>query len=303
MATYNRPSLITPPREEEEVYPYRRVWRSIFLETGILLLLMVGFVLAGAFIGLDVPQNIRPVLNIVLASSPALLWLLFSRIPENFAIEPRIRLLTTFTVTALVANAVGLPILNSILQPESWLPQQDTTSRIIGYMLSVGILQEFLKYLVIRLIVWPDYYRVRLDAIAYGVAGAVGYALVLNIDFVLSHPMAAPDTVMIRVFATVTMHIIGSMLVAYGLAETYFSNALSFLLPAMLFLAAAFVGIAIPTRADFLNASLVLTVSTQNTLFGMAFAVASYAGALAVLFFLFSTVEQREQEKLSGQGE
>ena len=37
MTRYNNPRLLTPPREEEEVYPYRRVWLSIVIEIGVML--------------------------------------------------------------------------------------------------------------------------------------------------------------------------------------------------------------------------------------------------------------------------
>lgn len=301
MTFINNPSLITPPREEEEIYPYRRAWRSIFIETGTIMgLMMVVFVLVN-FIGLGVPTEFRLYSNIFLAISPTLLWLLFSRIPENNVVEPRRRLLTAFTVTALVANAIGIPLVNSVFEPDSWLPLQGGTNRILGYMLTVGTLQEFLKYLVLRYIVWPDYYRIRQDAIAYGAATATAYSLVISLNYVLVNPTAASDVVLMRIFATLSVQMIGSIVVAFGLSETLFSDALSLFLPFMMTLAALLSGLAITLRSSFLNATLGLAVSEQREIFGLLFSVVFYGAIMSVFLFLFNITEQREQDKIIGQ--
>lgn len=301
MAFVNNPRLITPPREEEEIYPYRRAWRSIFIETGTIMGMMVIIFVLVNFLGLAIPVEFRLYSNILLAISPTVLWLLFSRVPENDVIESRRRLLTTFTVTALVANAVGIPLINAVFEPNSWLPLQSSVNRILGYMLTVGILQEFLKYLVLRYIVWPDYYRIRTDALAYGAATATAYAMVINLNYVLANPAAASDVVMMRVFAVLSIQIVGSVIVAFGLSETLFSDALSFFMPMMIMLAALLAGVAITLRSSFLNASLGLSVSAQAEIFGLLFSVVFYFIPMAVFFFLFNITERREQDKIIGQ--
>ncbi|MEM9950934.1 MAG: PrsW family glutamic-type intramembrane protease [Chloroflexota bacterium] len=301
MAFINNPRLITPPKEEEEIYPYRRAWRSIFIETGVVMgLTLVAFVLVN-FIGITVPSEFSLYVNVLLAVLPTLLWLLFSRVPENNAVEPRRRLLTTFTVTALVANAIGIPLVNSVFEPTAWLPLQSDVNRILGYMLTVGILQEFLKYLVLRYIVWPDYYRIRTDAVAYGVATAIAYAMVLNLHYALANPNAATDVVLMRIFANLSIQIVGSIIVAFGLSETLFSNALSLFLPFMMAIAALLSGVAITLRASFLNAVIGLTISSQREIFGLLFSLVFYFAGMAVFFFLFSITEQREQDRIIGQ--
>ncbi|MGB7342262.1 MAG: PrsW family glutamic-type intramembrane protease [Phototrophicaceae bacterium] len=301
MAFINNPRLITPPKEEEEVYPYRRAWRSIFIETGTVMgMMLIVFVLVN-FIGLGVPPEWRVYSNLLLAISPTILWLLFSRVPENNVIEPRRRLLTIFTVTALVANGIGIPLLNTVFEPDAWLPLQGGTNRILGYMLTVGILQEFLKYLVLRYIVWPDYYRIRIDAVAYGAATATAYTLVISLNYVLANPTAASDVVMMRIFATLSVQMIGSIIVAFGLSETLFSDALSLFLPFMIVLAALLAGVAITLRSSFLNATLGLGVSEQREIFGLLFSVVFYFVVMSIFLFLFNITEQREQDKILGQ--
>lgn len=301
MSTYTNPRLITPPKEEEEVYPYRRAWRSVFLESGGILGIMVIIFVLVNFIGLDIALDLRIYANILLAISPTVLWLMFSRLPENNALEPRRRLLTTFTVTALVANAIGIPIVNTIFEPDAWLPLQSNLNRILGYTFTIGVLQEFLKYLVLRYIVYPDYFRIRSDAVAYCAATATAYALVISLNYVLANPTAAPDVVAMRVFATLAIQIVGSTIVAFGLSETQFSDALSFFMPMMLFLSSLLAGMAITLRASFLNATLGLTISSQREIFGLLFSVVFYVIPMAIFFFLFNITEQREQDKIIGQ--
>lgn len=301
MTTFNNPRLITPPREEEEIFPYRRAWRSVFIESGFLIGLMLLIFVAFNFLGVSLSGAALRIVNVLLALIPTILWLIFSRIPENSAVEPRRRLLTVFTVTAFVANAIGLPLLKTIFEPDAWLPLQSPVFRIMGYMATLGILQEFLKYLVIRYIVWPSYYRVRLDAVAYGAATAVAYALVVNLDYVLTNPSAAPDVVILRIFATVAVQMLGSIIVGFGLSETLFSHALSFFLPMMMLLAALASGLAVAMRASFMNAPLSITISAQREIFGLGFSLILYLVGMAVFFFLFNITERREQDKIIGQ--
>jgi hypothetical protein len=299
--SYSNPRLITPPREEEEVYPYRRAWRSVAIESGILLgLMLVSYVLVN-FLGVSVPENSRLALNIVLALLPAVLWFIFSRWPEDRALEPRRRLATTFFVSALVANAIGIPLLNDFIQPASWLSMESTLTRILGYMATVAVVQEVLKYIVLRYIVWPDYYRTRTDSVAYGAAGAIGYAVVVNLHFVGANPDANIDSMTLQVFAITSLHLVGSMYIAYGLSETLFSSALSFLMPGMLVAGTFINGIALAMRPTFLNATLGLTLSEQRTIFGLLFSIILYTGSMMVIIFLFNVAERREKDRLSSQ--
>jgi hypothetical protein len=93
------------------------------------------------------------------------------------------------------------------------------------------------------------------------------------------------------------MNIIGSLIIAYGLSETQFSNALAFLLPTMVFLAAVVNGIAIPMRTTFMKAVVGFSVSSERSILGVIFAVTFYSVWLAVMYFLFNVAERHEQDK------
>jgi len=121
------------------------------------------------------------------------------------------------------------------------------------------------------------------------------------LNYVLANPAAASDVVMMRVFATLSIHIVGSMIVAFGLSETLLNDALSLFLPMMMILAALLAGVAITLRSSFLNATLGLSISTQKEIFGLLFSLIFYFAPMAVFYFLFNVTEQREQDKIIGQ--
>ena len=106
---------------------------------------------------------------------------------------------------------------------------------------------------------------------------------------------------MLRVFATTAMTIIGSLIVAYGLSETQFSDALAFLLPSVITIAAFVNGLAIAMRTTFMKASLGLSISSERPIFGIAFVLILFSFLLATMYFLFNISEIRQQDKLSGQ--
>lgn len=302
MQSFNDRRLITPPKEEDDIYPYRRVWRSIAVESGILIGIVGVLFVSRNFLGIQLPEALRPGMNVALALLPMLLWLLISRFAENFALQPRRRLFTVFIVSALVANAIGLPFLEDFVQPEAWLPLQEATTRIIGYTATVGIVGEFLKYLVLRLLVWPDEYRIRVDSVAYGVASAIGFSLVISLSYVANNPNAFNDVVGIRILGITLSHLVGSTIIAYGLSATFFNNAFAILLPFMLFLASGFVGLSTALRTSFANTPLAVgSISAPRFLFGIAFSVASYVGLMMIFFFLFEVADRRDRNNMGNE--
>lgn len=294
MARFNA-RLITPPREEEEVYPYRRVWRSIVIETGAVFGVAAVLYVLLAILHLGLPQILVQPTNVVLALLPLLLWLVFSWWSEHLVREPRRGLLLTLVVGALTANAVGIPLINGFLQIDRWLPLSSAVNRIAGYTLTVGIVQETLKYLVVRYLAWPDRFRTRWDGIAYGAACAVGYATVANLHFVLDTP-PLPYIAAARVFDTLVLHLVASSIVSYGLSELRFNNPTPLLLPTTLALAAFITGVAVPVRAGLVNATLSLDVSSTRLIFGLGFSLALLVAIMGTLAFLLNAAERYARE-------
>ncbi|MBZ0298730.1 MAG: PrsW family intramembrane metalloprotease, partial [Anaerolineae bacterium] len=286
--------LITPPSEEEEIYPYRRAWLSVALELGTLFGIVLGLYLVTRFI--SIPEGLYQPLNILIALLPVGIWLIFSWSREARVPRPRQRLVTIVVIAALVANALGLPIIQQVFQVERWLPLQSAINRIIGYTFSVGLIQAILMYLIMRYTIWPDHLRVRLDAVAYGTACAVGYATVVNLDFVLSNA-TSPDVTAMNVFNQLALLSCGGIIIGYGLAEITFNRyPFPLLLAATIALAAFATGVGIPLIAGFTNAGISPEnpVSSVNPILGVLFATGLLAGISIIFSFLFDVAERQE---------
>lgn len=288
-------TLLTPPQEKEEIHPYRRPWRSIGLETGILL--AVTLVLYGLtnILNLRFPGQVGAIVSLGVALLPLGLWLVFSWWAERSVPQPRQRLLAVVVISGLVANAVGIPFINDFLRVDHWLPLASAINRIIGYTFTVGIAQELLKYLVVRYAVWPDCFRTRTDAIAYGAASAVGYATILNVHFVITNA-APPGVTAVHVFDTLALHLVTSLIMGYGLAEIRFGLPTPLFLTSTLALSAFVTGVTIPVRAGLVNPGFSLTVSDAKILLSLVFALALLMGFSMMISFLYASAERREQE-------
>lgn len=292
------PRLLTPPTEEEEIYPYRPAWRSIIVENSIMLGIVGGVIVLFELVGIRLSPILVNSVSILLALIPLILWLIFSYWAERYREQPRVRLLAVVTASALIANAVGIPLVNDFFKVDEWLPLAPAVNRIIGYTFTVGIAQELLKYMVVRYLTWPNYFRDRWDSVAYGAASAVGYAVVLNLHFVfITSP--TPDIAALRVFDTTAVQTVGSILVGYGLAELRFSYPTPLLPAITLGIAALVTGIALPFRAGLVNASLSQGVSATSPLRALGFSIALLIGMSILLAFLLNTSERQAQEAMA----
>jgi protease PrsW len=291
------PGLLTPPREEEEVYPYRRVWPSIIAEVGVLFgVVLLVFIVVNVF-GSSLPESLRTPVNIALVLLPALLWLVFSYSRERLAVEPRRSLLSVFLVSALVANAVTIPLLN-YLQIDQWLSLSGSVDRLLGYTLTIGIIHELTRYVIVRYLTWPAMLRTRLDSLAYGAAAAVGYVTVINLHMI-AEGQPLPDMVGVRVFSAVVVHLAAAGIVSYGLAVVRFNPRTVIILPLTL-VAAAFVhGVAVPVWSGLVNANFLLGLGATRPLFGLIFSFAMVSAALMVIAFLFNVAEREEREAIA----
>src|SRR5664279_1847642 len=307
--------LLTP-LEEEEIYPYRRVWRSFVIESTALVVVTIVAFAVFAFFRLRLPSLLNFAVNALLIAAPVILWLLFSVWRERSVPEPRQRLIAVFVITALAANALAIPFIEQVLQPERWLPHSGAVNRIVGYAFTVGIVQETVKYAVVRFTIWPGFFRTRLDSVAYCLASALGYAFVLNARFLIATPNVTPDVMAMQVFSNVTINLAASLIVSYGLAEVHFDKPTPFLLTITVALAALLNGVVIPLRSGLTNATFVLTSGSSDSqsllglitaalslksgtpkpILGFGFSAAILLAFTLVVAFLFSNAERQSRE-------
>lgn len=301
--TSNAPRFITPPTEDQERFPYRPVWRSLFIETAILTVITLVAFIFGARLT-SIVGRFAPYIGIGLAVLPLLLWLLFSWFPERQISQPRKSLITVVFITILVANSIALPLIKQLFRVDQWLPLAPALDRILGYTITVGITEEFIKYLIIRYTVWPTYFRIRLDGIAYGIASGIGYATLINLQFILSNSASPIDVVVFRVIANYALHVSTGIIIGYGLSEVYFSNPTPIFQALVLIVAAIVTGIAIPIHAGLVNASLSITsISAPRPLFGLGFSLGMLIAVSILTSGLIRNADRLEREAKSGDEE
>ncbi|PJF44018.1 MAG: hypothetical protein CUN55_06115 [Phototrophicales bacterium] len=227
--------LLSPEQDVEELYPYRRVWRTLFWEM-LAILLIMGGIFFGVQFGFLSPQIPRSV-EIALCGIPILIFYIFSVRREALAPQPREGLMLVLALSLVFANGVSYPLITRVITPETWLAEGGFFSRIIGYMLTLGMLAAFSIYVVIRYTVWPHRFRVRVDGIAYAVPAALGYATVLNVQLVLSD-FPALDAIALRILVNTFVYLAIGGIIGYFLSELALGEVQAFWLSLGLVIAA-----------------------------------------------------------------
>ncbi|MEO0564156.1 MAG: PrsW family glutamic-type intramembrane protease [Chloroflexota bacterium] len=289
-------NLIAPPNEETIIYPYRRVWPAIGVEVGILFFITAIVAVGGTFIA--IPQQQWFFVNLTLIGLPLALWAGISWGRENFAIQPRQRLLAVMLLSALIANGIGYPLLYDVLAVQTWLTRGETTEQIIIYIFGFGVVQEVLKYVALRQTVWLNHLRNRHDAVAYGAASAIGYATVFNVRLVIDSP-PPPNVAAILIFSTLMHHMVGSFIVAYGLAETRLARPSPLLTLGTVSMASVVLGLVTVVSNNIANTRLGLGVSTPRDILQLVISMAMVFGISVAVAFLMQNAERSEAEAVA----
>jgi hypothetical protein len=298
------PIVLAPQQEEKEIFPYRRVWRTAIIEIAILLVLTTLVILATRFYKGPVTTTQRQIIGVVFALLPISLWLLISYQGERRAQRPRERIFTVVILSALAANAIGIPLVDRVFAVDQWLVTAPGLTRLIGYTLIAGTVQEFLKYTVIRYSVWPSYFRTRSDGVAYAMAAGIGYATVLNLNYVFS-TLADPASSALRITEFTLAQVAISLIMGYLLAELNLSHDTTvFSLPGGLLLASFLTGLSITLRGGLVVSNPIdgrgNPSSTGNSAFqGLGAAIFLVIVMFSAFYFLINNADERA--RLRGQ--
>ena len=288
-------SRIIAPPTEDEVYPYRRVWRSITLQVGGMIIISITLLLFGEIFGLRFDTTINLIVSGILVVAPVALWLFFSVLPERFVLEPRAKLITVAIVSGLAGSAIGIPLVEEFFQIDRWLPLESALQRILGFTFTVGIVDTALKFLVLRYFVFPQHLRMRTDTIAYCVASAIGYSFVASLHLI-SDIQPTYSIAILYIFSNYTIQLASSVFIAYGLSETYFNNALPIALPASICFSALVVGIISPLASGLMNGALDTTGNADRPIFSLGFLIVALLVSLGLTFFFYTIAQQRDQK-------
>ncbi|MDW8299705.1 MAG: PrsW family glutamic-type intramembrane protease [Anaerolineae bacterium] len=284
--------LLTPQREDSDRYPYRRVWRTAWLEAVLLLGIATTLVFGMRLTELRLPADLERTLSFAFGLLPLSLWLSISYIAERRALQPRRNLPAVVTLGGLAASGVAVP-LTTLFAPEEWLSTASGLDRIVGYTLSVGIVHEFLKYAVLRYSVWRTDFTTRLDAVAYAMAAAVGFATALNIHFALNNTLNLASAAL-RMTEIALAQIAISPILGFVLYELRKPNV--FILTPMLgvLVAALFNALSIVIRAGLIVSNVSRTSTANNAIYGLGMALFLVVVLFSALSFLVRAADERE---------
>jgi RsiW-degrading membrane proteinase PrsW (M82 family) len=178
--------------QQQPVVRQRAAWwqSAILAVVGVL-------VFVGIVIGLDAafqPQLTGTsliIVGIILATVPAILWLVFFYLQDHVEPEPKREVFKIFIVGLALASAIGIPLTDQVFRVEDWL-YRSSTSLVLGSIFVIGAIEAFIIYLTVRHFIYDsDEFNERTDGMVYGTAAGLGYATALNVQFILGSGGAA----------------------------------------------------------------------------------------------------------------
>jgi RsiW-degrading membrane proteinase PrsW (M82 family) len=273
--------------ESKTVHERKYVWRNEFLLI-ISLIVFVGIVYAldGALKPVFTTSTLL-LTGVFLALVPAAIWLAFFYSQDRLEPEPKGYVLGVFALGALFAAAIGVPLVENVFRVSHWI-YTNTLATILGGILVVGFTQEFLKYAAVRYSIYhSDEFDEATDGVIYATAAGLGYATVLNIQFVLSNGGVDLGTGVIRMAIVALAQASFSGITGYFLGRAKFESEQIWWMPLGITLAAIFNGLFNWLRGLVSQTSINLSGSSVNPWSGLALAaIVAFVTTGAVLWLV-----------------
>lgn len=226
---------------------------------------------------------------------PAAVWLTAFYREDRLEPEPKKLVLGTVVLAALAAEAVGRPLLHDFFHVQDWL-YSTTFGAILGSILVVGFVQEFLKYGVVRYTVFnSSEFDERADGIIYGAAAGLGYATMLGFRYVLENDGVDLGVGAITVAVLTLAHASYSGVTGYFLGRAKFERMGPLWLPAGIALAAVLNG-----ATSYLFRELPLLASFGYDAWLSLVAAAAVAAATFVI--LIRALREANRETIAAMG-
>jgi protease PrsW len=261
-------------------------WRAI-LALVVALIVFVGVVYAlDAIIKPVFTPSTLVLTGVVLALVPAAIWLAFFYQQDRLEPEPAGYVLGVFALGALLAAAVGTPLLENVFRVGHWL-YTDTLTTIIGGILVVGFTQEFLKYAAVRFSIYnSEEFDEPTDGIIYATAAGLGYATVLNIQFVVANGGVNLGAGIITMAVVAMAQASFAGITGYFLGQAKFKSDPIWWMPLGVTLAAVANGLFNWLRGQITRGGISLTGSTANPWLGLILAAVVAAAIMVLLVWL-----------------
>jgi RsiW-degrading membrane proteinase PrsW (M82 family) len=247
-------------------------WRSVWGQVIALVLFVLVVYGAQLIIKPVFGSTALVVAGVLLAIILSVFWLAFFYQQDRLEPEPKSFVFGVFVLGALLASAVGIPLVENIFHISHWL-YTDTLTSILGSILVVGFTQEFLKYAAVRYSVYrsPEFDE-PTDGIVYATAAGLGYALVLNVQFVVSNGGVDLGTGVIYMAIVALAQASFAGITGYFLGRAKFESESLFWMPAGITLAAVLNGLFFWLRGWLVQSTATLTNGGGNPWLGLILA-------------------------------
>ncbi|MBN8654097.1 MAG: PrsW family intramembrane metalloprotease [Anaerolineae bacterium] len=258
--------------DSKSIHERKHVWRDEFLLViGLCAFVGIVYALDGALQPQFTPTTLV-LTGVFLALVPAAIWLTFFYLQDRAEPEPKSFIMGVFALGAILAGAIGVPVVESLFRTSHWI-YTDTLTKIVGGILVVGFTQEFLKYAAVRYSIYnSSEFDEPTDGVIYATAAGLGYATVLNIQFVVSNGGVDLGAGILRMAVVALGQAAFSGITGYFLGRAKFESEQIWWMPLGISLAAIFNGIFTWLQVIVTRPTITLSGSTSNTWMGLALA-------------------------------
>lgn len=254
------------------IHERRHFWRDeLLLILSIVVLVVVVYALDNALQPVFTPTTLL-LTGVFLALIPTGIWLVFFNLQDRAEPEPKGHVLAIFGLGALLAAAVGVPMVESLFRVSNWI-YTSAAATILGGILVVGFTQEFLKYAAVRYSIYhTDEFDEPTDGVIYSTAAGLGYATVLNIQFVVANGGVDLGAGIIRMAVVALAQAAFSGITGYFLGRAKFESEPIWWMPLGITLAAVFNGFFNWLQGVVIRPTVTLSGATNNAWLGLALA-------------------------------
>ena len=258
--------------ESKSIHERKHVWRDEFLLViGLCVFVGIVYALDNALHPVFTPTTLL-LTGVFLAIVPAFIWMIFFYLQDSAEPEPKGYVIGVFVLGGLLAAAIGIPVVENLFRVSHWI-YTNTVATILGGILVVGFTQEFLKYAAVRYSIYhSDEYDEPTDGVIYATAAGLGYATMLNINFVISNGGVDLGTGIIRMAVVALAHAAFSGITGYYLGRAKFESEQIWWMPLGITLAATFNGLFNWLQGIVTRPTITLSGSTNNPWLGLALA-------------------------------
>lgn len=210
---------------------------SIFAFAGLIVLL--DYLVDYQFSGINLV-----IFGVLISAGPAFIWVWIFYKLDTLEPEPKGFILGVFLLGAIFANGIGIPLINGLFNVNEWLYNAELPLKIIGSILIIGFIQEYLKYAGVRFTVFiSSEFDERVDGIIYGAVIGLGYATMLNIHYIISMGGVNPSVGVMRITISCLAHASFSGISGYFLGRAKFEKMPVWWMPSGVALAAVLNGV------------------------------------------------------------